>query len=117
MQKFSEIVWKLDPISGEADYEMEADTAQGQLYVDGGKPGFKKRKTELFQDELSQLISCRQLKSDADVFLHCLKNSFLPRVAKDVYIRLRDAGVLKNARATFPRYSADVTKSARKLEV
>lgn len=117
MQKFLEIVWKLDPACGEADYQMEADTVQGQLYVEQGKPGFKKRKTELFQEELSELIPSSQLKTDADVFLHCLTNGFLPRVAKDVYIRLRDARVLKNAKATFPRYSADVMKSARKLEV
>jgi hypothetical protein len=118
MQKFLEIVWKLDPACGEADYEMEADTAQGQFYFEQGKPGFKKRKVELFQENLSGLITSRQLKTDKDVFLHCLTNGFLPRVAKDVYIRLRDGRVLKNARATFPRYSADViTDSARKLEI
>ena len=107
MQKFLEIVWKLDPACGEADYEMEADTVQGQLYVDEGKPGFKKRKVELFQDTLSGSITARQLRTDANVFLHCLTNGFLPRVARDVYIRLRDSRVLKNAKATFPRYSAD----------
>jgi hypothetical protein len=117
MQKFLEIVWKLDPACGEADYEMEADTAQGHLDFEQGKPGFKRRKVEVFQDSLSALISSRQVKTDGDVFLYCLTNGFLPRVAKDVYIRLRDAGILKNAKATFPRYSAGVMKSARKVEV
>jgi len=117
MQKFLEIVWRLDPNCGEADYEMEADTAQGQLYLEQGGPGFKKRKTEVFQEKLAELIRARLLRTDKDVFLHCLTNGFLPRIAKDVYIRLRDAGVLKNTKAEFPRYSADVMKSARNLEI
>lgn len=117
MQKFLEIVWKLDPACGEADYEMEADTAQGQFYFDQGKPGFKKRKMEVFQEQLSESIRSGRLKTDADVFLSCLTNGFLPRVANDVYIRLRDAGVLKNAKAMLPRYSADAKKSPRNLQM
>jgi hypothetical protein len=117
MQKFLEIVWKLDPACGEADYELEADTEQGQLYVEQGKPGFKKRKIEVFHEKLSELIKSRDLRTDRDVFLNCLMNGFLPRVAKVVYMRLRDDKVLKNTKATFPRYSADVMKSARRIEI
>jgi three-Cys-motif partner protein len=117
MQKFLEIAWKLDSACGEADYEMEADTAQGQLYFEQGKSGFKKRKIEVFQDKLAELITSRSLGTDKDVFLHCLTNGFLPRVAKDVYIRLRAAGVLKNSRATLPRYSVDAMKSPRTIEI
>jgi hypothetical protein len=117
MQKFLEIAWKLDPACGEADYEMEADTAQGQLYVEHGKPGFKKRKIEVFLEKLAEQIKSGSLKTDRDVFLYGLTNGFLPRIAKDVYMRLRDDRVLKNAKATFPRYSADVMKSPRRIEI
>jgi three-Cys-motif partner protein len=117
MLKFLEIVWKLDASCGEADYEMEADTAQGQMYFDQGKTGFEKRKVEVFQEQLSELITNRTLTTDKAVFLHCLTNGFLPRVSKDVYTRLRDSGVLKNARETFPRYSPDAMESPRKIEI
>jgi hypothetical protein len=117
MQKFLEIAWKLDPACGEADYEMEADTVQGQLYFEHGKPGFKKRKIEVCREKLAELIKSRALKTDKDVFLHCLTNGFLPRIAKDVYMRLREDGVLKNAKATLPRYSADAVKSPRRIEI
>jgi three-Cys-motif partner protein len=117
MQKFLEIAWKLDPACGEADYEMEADTAQGEMYFEQGKTGFKKRKVEVFQEQLAELITNRTLSTDKAVFLHCLINGFLPRVSKDVYTRLRDTGVLKNAKATFPRYSADSVESPRKIEI
>jgi three-Cys-motif partner protein len=117
MQKFLEIVWKLDPDCGEADYEMESDTVQGEMYFDEGKTGFKKRKIEVFQERLSELIGKGTFRTDKAVFLHCLTNGFLPRVAKDVYIRLREDGVVKNAKATFPRYSADVMKAPRTIEI
>ena len=116
MQKFLQVVWKLDPACGEADYEMEADTAQGEMYFDQGKTGFKKRKVEVFQERLKHMIASGRLKTDDAVFLCCLENGFLPRVAKDVYIRLRDDGVLKNPKATFPRYSAEVMKAPRRIE-
>jgi three-Cys-motif partner protein len=117
MQKFLEIVWKLDPACGEADYEIESEAVQGEMYFEAGKTGFKKRKIEIFQEQLSHLITNRTLATDKTVFLHCLTSGFLPRVAKDVYIRLRDDGVLKNAKATFPRYSADVMKAPRRIEI
>ncbi len=117
MQKFLEIVWKLDPACGEADYEMESDIAQGEMYFEEGKTGFKKRKIEIFQERLSELVRNETLRTDKAVFLHCLTNGFLPRVTKDVYIRLREDGVIKNVKATFPRYSADVMKSPRPIEI
>jgi hypothetical protein len=117
MQKFLEVVWKLDPACGEADYELEADTAQGEMCFEQGKTGFKKRKVEVFQAQLSELIADRTLTTDKAVFLHCLTNGFLPRVSKDVYMRLRAGRVLKNAKATFPRYSADAMESPRKIEI
>jgi three-Cys-motif partner protein len=117
MQKFLEIVWKLDPDCGEADYEMESDTAQGEMYFEEGKTGFKKRKIEIFQEQSSDLIKDGTLSTDNAVFLHRLTSGFLPRVTKDVYICLRDDGVLKNAKAMFPRYSADVMKAPRRIEI
>jgi len=116
MQKFLEIAWKLDGACGEADYAMELDTVQGVMDFEKGTTGFKKRKVELFQEKLVNLIKSQVLTTDKAVFLHCLVNGFLPRVAKDVYIRLRDANLLRNSRTTFPRFSADVMKP-RKLEI
>jgi three-Cys-motif partner protein len=116
LQKFLEIAWKLDPDCGEANYELEHDTVQGLMDFDKGTTGFKKRKVEVFQDKLGDLISASKLKSDEAVFRHCLVNGFLPRVVKDVYIRLRDSGVLKNSKTNFPRYSAEAMKEPRQLE-
>ena len=80
-----------------------------------GTSGFKKRKVEVFQERLKHLIASGQLKTEDAVFLCCLENGFLPRVAK-VYVRLRDDGVLKNPKARFPRSSAEVMKAPRRIE-
>jgi|SRR5438552_12149084 len=117
MLKFLEIVWKLDANCGEADYEMESSTVQGEMYFEDGKTGFKKRKIEVFQDQLSKLITNRTFMTDKAVFLYCLTNGFLPRVAKDVYANLRDSNILQNSRHTLPRYSADAMKEPRKLQL
>ena len=95
MLKFLEIVWKLDASCGEADYEMESDTAQGQIYFERRQAWIKKRKIEVFQEKLSELVATRALTTDKDVFLHCLTSGFLPRIAKDVYCA-REDGLLKN---------------------
>jgi three-Cys-motif partner protein len=117
LQKFLEIAWKLDANCGEANYELEHDTVQGLMDFEKGTTGFKKRKSEVFQAKLAELILAGTLKSDDAVFRYCLVNGFLPRVVKDVYVSLRDTGVLKNAKANFPRYSAEAMKSPRKLEI
>ena len=117
LQKFLEIVWKLDAKTGEANYELEHDTEQSFIDFETGTTAFKKRKVEIFQDRLAELISAGKFTSDDAVVLYCWTNGFLSRVAKEVYNRLRDDGVLKNARTTFPRYSADAMKNPRRFEL
>jgi hypothetical protein len=117
MQKFLEIAWSSDRECGEANYEMEGDTRQGMLLLPDGGTGFKKRKVEVFQERLAGLIERGELATDKAVFLHCLINGFLPRVAKDVYTRLTNCGLLKNLRKTYPRYSDAAMKEPRKIEV
>jgi three-Cys-motif partner protein len=117
MQKFLEIAWKMDSECGEANYEMEPDTVQGEMYFDTGKTGFKKRKIEIFQDKLAALIKSGELATDQAVFLHCIVNGFLPRVAKDVYAELSANGLLKNNRKDYPRFSDGVMKQPRKIQI
>lgn len=117
MQKFLDIAWKLDSACGEADYEIEQDVGQGLIDFERGTTGFKKRKVELFQEALFREILAGVHKSDSAVFLHCLTNGFQPRAAKDVYSKLRNGGLLKNARDHFPRYSADAMKQPRDFQL
>jgi three-Cys-motif partner protein len=115
MQKFLEIAWKLDASCGESNYEMDANAAQGEMFFEQGRTGFKKRKTEIFQEKISEFIEFRESTTDQDVFLYCLTNGFLPRLAKDVYERMRREQFLKNDRRNFPRYSDVVMKEPRQL--
>lgn len=117
MQKFLEIAWKMDGECGEANYEMERDMLQGEMYFDTGKTGFKKRKIEVFQDKLAASIKSGELATDQAVFLHCLINGFRPSVAKNVYAQLGADDLLKNSRRDYPRYSAAVMKEPRRIRI
>src|SRR5260370_41821238 len=117
MLKVLEIGGKLDASCGEADYELEQDTGQGIMDFEHGTTVFRKRKVEAFQERLKDQIASRRLRTDDAVFLCCLENGFLPRVTRDVYIRLRDDGILKNPKDTFPRYSADAMAAPRKIDI
>ncbi len=117
MQKFLEIAWKMDSKCGEANYQMESDIVQGEMYFDTGKTGFKKRKIEIFQEKLAALIKSGELATDQAVFLHCLVNGFLPRVANDVYAQLSADDLLKNVRTDYPRYSDVVMKEPRRIKI
>jgi three-Cys-motif partner protein len=115
LQKFLDIAWKLDRECGEANYELESREVQGEMNFESGSTVFRKKKVEAFRNRLDQFIKLREQKSDQDVFLYCLTNGFLPRVAKDVYERMRRDGFLKNDRKNFPRYSDVVMKEPRTL--
>jgi three-Cys-motif partner protein len=60
---------------------------------------------------------CGDLATDRSVFLHCLVNGFLPRVAKDVYKRLHEKGAVKNDRGNYPRYSDAAMKGPRRIQL
>jgi len=117
MQKFLEIAWKLDAECGEANYEMEAEAVQGQMFFDQGRTGFKKRKIEAFQEKVGEFIQLREQTTDRDVFLYCLTNGFLPRVAQDVYQRMRKEQSLRNDQKSFPRCYDIVMKEPRHLHI
>ncbi|MDQ6760388.1 MAG: hypothetical protein M3Z32_11075, partial [Acidobacteriota bacterium] len=117
MQKFLDVAWTLDAECGEANYEMEADTIQGEIDFESGRTGFKKRKVKIFQEELLNAINVGTLATDQAVFLYCLTNGFRPRVAKEVYVKLRETKVLKNLPAEWPRYSDIVMKAPRHFKI
>jgi len=83
------------------------------MEFDSGRTGFKRRKVEVFQEELLTAIQAGTLATDQAVFLHCLTNGFRPRVAKEVYAKFRENKVIKNVPAKWPRYSDMVMKEPR----
>lgn len=112
MYKFLQTAWSIDPKTGEANFEIEADYAQGSLF-----DGFKPTKLELMRDDLVALIRARKLMTDGQVVLHCITGGVLPgRVAPEVYKQLKSEGTLKTSKTSLPRYSDDALSEPRALD-
>ena len=84
IEKFLKLVWKLDPERGEANFDIDKENIQKHQYdLFSNKPS-KPKKIEDFENELSNLILIGLLKTDKDVYLYTLNNSFAPKQACDV---------------------------------
>lgn len=111
MYKFLQIAWNVDEQTGEANFPIEAECAQGSLF-----DGFKETKLELMEKELTQKITAKEFRTDGRVALHCITAGILPsRVTTDVYKKLRKQGVLDHTRDCMPRSSHDAISEPRDL--
>lgn len=82
IEKFLNTCWKIDPERGEANFDIDSDKiipGQGDLFTGGVR---KPKKVEVFENELKEKILDRELKTDKDVYLFTLNNSFTPAHAR-----------------------------------
>lgn len=111
MFRFLQIAWKVDAQTGEANFPIEADLAQGSLF-----DGYKKTKLELMDEELTQKITAREFATDGQVALHCVTAGILPtKVTPNVYQKLKKEGVLVHTRESQPRSSQLAITEPRNL--
>lgn len=112
MYKFLQTAWSIDPKTGEANFEIEADCAQATFFE-----GFKPTKIELMRDDLLALIRARKLVTDGQVVLHCITGGVLPgKVAPEVYRKLKAEGTLTQGKTNIPRYSHEALSEPRALD-
>lgn len=113
MYRFLEVAWKEDSETGEADFDIEADHDQGDLFAGG----FKMRKLEVFESKLYELVSRKDLETDGEVSMHCLKNGiYPPRVCKSLYPRLKKDKIISHCRGEGPRTTDKAIKEPRKFQ-
>lgn len=95
--KFLEVLWKIDPERGEANFDIDDDklpSKRGDI-PDFFKDNTRSKKVTLFQDRLSQKLLAGDFSSDRDVFIYALESGFIPtKHAKEVVITLIKEGVL-----------------------
>ncbi|MBC8753980.1 three-Cys-motif partner protein TcmP [Kordia sp. YSTF-M3] len=84
IEKFLRTSWKIDPIRGEANFDIDNDNiVEGQVNIFTGKTEVPK-KVELFEQRLKENILNSKLNTDKDVYLYTLINGFKPEHAKEV---------------------------------
>ena len=85
MDKFLKICWDTDPLTGEANYDIDDDNIiQGQLTFWDEKP----KKLDQFEKHLSDEVLCGKLKTNVDVYNYSLNQGFRASHAKTVLGKL-----------------------------
>lgn len=82
-EKFQKVCWTLDPITGEADYNIDRVLnygGQGVLFKEETVP----EKTKKFKEELRKNILNRMIKTDVEVYKFALKKRCLPKMGVEV---------------------------------
>lgn len=82
-EKFQKVCWGLDPITGEADYNIDRALTYGGktvLFEEYSVP----EKTKKFKDELRKNILNGVIKTDLEAYKFALKKRCLPKMSVDV---------------------------------
>lgn len=87
IDKFLKIAWNHDKINGEANFDIDNDNidlAQPNMFDELNKSS----KLNTFQNELENLILEEVLKTDQEIYIHTLKNGFLPIHSREIINKL-----------------------------
>lgn len=110
MYKFLQIVWRSE-LGGDANFEMEAEKKQGDLFA-----GYKKTKLDIIEDEIRDGILKGKFKTDGDVALHCIVKGILPsKVATGIYGKMKRQDGLSCVGNKQPRASDNAIREPRKF--
>jgi three-Cys-motif partner protein len=91
MDKFLQVAWKEDEISGEADFDIHRDNIQKhQPRLDFGAP----TKLWIFERDLEDLIRQKLVKDERDVIRVCFKHGVKRQHATRVLAALKKEGVI-----------------------
>ena len=78
LEKFLEICWDLDGITGEANFDIQGDERK-QIQPSLFEEDNKQTKISKFEEKLKSNILNGTLRSDIDIFIYALNNGFIAR--------------------------------------
>ena len=92
LEKFLNVCWRLDPKTGEANYNIDGDPAwEGDTLFP--KDNIIQKKDD-FQSNLIAEIK-KGGKTNNDIYKYCLENGFLPTHVNDIFKKLQKEGKLQ----------------------
>ena len=102
-EKFQRVCWKLDTISGEADFNIDNEPTYG-----GNKDLFNMPplKIEKIEKEIKDLIITKKVKTDIDVYKFAVKNCCLPKHAASILKQLMKDKIIRE----FKTHNSDIHK-------
>ena len=112
MEKFLALAWRVDPLTGEADFDIDEDhivLGQQSLFPEFDTPT-KKRK---FHDSFRRGILSGELKTTRDAYLYTLQEGFPAEEARIVVSKMTADGLLEKRR--YPMSYETAYKDALKI--
>ena len=102
-EKFQRVCWKMDIISGEADFNIDNEPTYG-----GNKDlfNFPVMKLDNLKRELEELILKKQLKTDIEIYKFAVKNCCLPKHAATILKQMMKNRIIKE----FKTHNSDIHK-------
>ena len=92
MEKFLKVAWRLDPLIGEANFDIDREgLSKQQLSLFNERP----TKVTAFEADLLDGITSRALTTEADVYRFCISNGFTPSHAEPVVKDLKREALLE----------------------
>ncbi len=92
MEKFLKVAWKLDPLIGEANFDIDREgLSKDQLSLFNERP----TKVTAFEADLREGIASRALATEADVYRFCISSGFTPSHAEPVLKELKREALLE----------------------
>jgi len=96
VDKFLQIAWKLNPVNGQANFDINEDIGPQQLKLGfDGDEIRRKTKLEAFKEDLSQRIVNSKLCTNKAVYLYTLGRGFLPSHAREVVSDLKKQKIIE----------------------
>lgn len=94
MDKFLQVAWKEDQVSGEANFDIHRDNIRpGQLRF--ALEEFRPTKVSAFERELETFVRSGQAKNEGDVVRLCFRHGVRRTHAEPVLARLKKEGVIR----------------------
>lgn len=90
VDKFLNIVWKLNPDNGTANYDIYDDKTKKQASLYPDLVG--KTTVQAFKDKLREKIMNDEIKTNEEAYNFTIENGFIPKFSKEVLKELKKSG-------------------------
>ncbi len=84
--KFLRVVWKMNGLNGNANFDIDDDSKKCQLNIFSEK---SLTKIESFQKKLEELILLEQLSDNLNVYIYTLNQGHIPKHASEKIVNMK----------------------------
>lgn len=113
VDKFLKIAWGLNPVNGEANFDIDDDNSKKQLELFGKKM----TKIESFKENLKKYIVLKKKITNNELYHYTLERGFIPKYAQEVLKEMREEKQLEHYSYPYLNYDSIYKKKKKQMFV